>query len=200
MADIDIAEVKNMKVPDLRKHLQDRELSTKGNKAELVERLENALLEQFNPAIEDAAPSTSAEPSSNPVSTETAPSSSPASTTPVETPSPAPASTGVELNSMEKRAQRASRFGIELQKTDEEKLAERSKRFGIVSEETKRQQRKERFGIETEADKLAKRKQRFGGDDQQTTAKRAAPTVDSRLDSPLGLKKNNNTKKRFRNK
>src|SRR3989338_5243643 len=74
MGDIDITEVKNMKVAALRKHLTDMGLNPKGNKPELVERLENTLLELMGsggdisstPSHAPSAPSATPQPASAP--------------------------------------------------------------------------------------------------------------------------------------
>ncbi|MDP2436127.1 MAG: SAP domain-containing protein [archaeon] len=211
MGDIDITEVKNMKVADLRKHLTDMGLNPKGNKPELVERLENILLELMGsggdisstPSHAPSAPSATPKPvSAHPPPPPPSSSSSSSSTpTPLaskaasgEVASSGAGETGEDPVSLEKRAQRANRFNIELQKSETEKLEERSKRFGIVSEEQKSQARKQRFGIVTEEDKLAARSQRFQAGDSSpssfsSSSARKRPdrnAVTSRLDAPLG--------------
>jgi len=161
-----VEDVPSLKVTQLRQELTERGLDSKGRKAVLVERLENALREASSSAttrvndsfqVGEQTSNTSAnQPSESSAHVEAGIATDSASVL------PSVSNTSSNPLSVENKQARAERFGIPLHESEEAKRKRRAERFGIVSEEDRKKARAERFGIVSEDEKKLKRKERFG--------------------------------------
>ncbi|CAM9694690.1 unnamed protein product [Lampetra planeri] len=190
-----------VRLPELRQELSTRGLDTKGNKQELLKRLQSFLLEHGDDGVEEVneeeALGEETEEELSEVTEE--PPAPPELPKPVEKPAVKKVQDVVLTSEAERLQTRAKRFNVEM--NEQAKKAARAARFGIVTTETnkagvvgatklpvdttKLQERAKRFGvnvstvaqkIEVEG-KLKKRKERFG----VVTAAAAVATEDTEI-------------------
>merc|ERR1739838_212231 len=149
-----VLDLTKMKMADLKKELQLRDLKVSGNKQELIQRLQQYLEEHEGAEIEDGGEDEALLAEGNDQMKEKDEKMDEEST-----------------ENLEKELE-----DEELEKTEEEKKAERAKKFGskvadkVVPEEKKKEERTKRFGkssitdhkVEVDTEKLKQRAARFG--------------------------------------
>jgi SAP domain-containing ribonucleoprotein len=173
MSSPSVSDIPNLKVADLKKELQSRGLNTGGLKAELVERLQEAINKESQT---NKQPSTAS--SSNPTPS-AAPAPASVSAPVSNSSSSSHASSSVPLvglldPSLEAKKRRAEKFGTELVISEEEKFRQRAARFGL--EENKRkisQNNQEQKGINKKAKEESAKKE-LSPEEAERLAKRAA--------------------------
>jgi len=171
MSELTVEKVSELKVTELKEHLAARKLDTKGKKAELVSRLEEALKKEkeqkvkagATPVATTPSPKTSAETKkeeqtkTTPTPTTTSAPTGPPTSVSLSTTAPTSASTPAApspsnvqsnqdndrlLTEEEKRQRRAERFKTELSSS-----GHASPLSGAVDDEDKMKQRAARFGV-----------------------------------------------------
>uniref|UniRef100_S4RZZ5 SAP domain containing ribonucleoprotein n=1 Tax=Petromyzon marinus TaxID=7757 RepID=S4RZZ5_PETMA len=199
-----VVDIAKLKLPELRQELSTRGLDTKGNKQELLKRLQSFLLEHGDDGVEEVNEEEALGEETELVQEELSevteePPAPPELPKPVEKPAVKKVQDVVLTSEAERLQTRAKRFNVEM--NEQAKKAARAARFGIVTTETnkavshrmtsvqvdttKLQERAKRFGvnvstvaqkIEVEG-KLKKRKERFG----VVTAAAAVATEDTEI-------------------
>jgi hypothetical protein len=208
-SDLTVADVKKLKVQELRDELSKRNLDTSGLKAALQEKLEKALeaealsieLEE-PPAVEDLPTTTTtatAEASAGGEKTTSAEGQAPKEGAKEATPKDA-----AGLSFEEKKALRAQKFGMEVKKTEEERRQERAKRFNVQSVqgddfEAKKKARQERFGALLSPLKPVARKEKAEKQKNLSAKPKIEKSATTSMVQKLGVdaKKMEERKKRF---
>jgi hypothetical protein len=209
-SDLTVADVKKLKVQELRDELSKRNLDTSGLKAALQEKLEKALeaealsIELEDPsAVEDLPTTTTttitAEASAGGEKITSAEGQAPKEGAKEATPKDA-----AGLSFEEKKALRAQKFGIEVKKTEGERRQERAKRFNVQSVqgddfEAKKKARQERFGALLSPLKPVARKEKAEKQKNLSAKPKIEKSATTSMVQKLGVdaKKMEERKKRF---
>ncbi|XP_013404173.1 SAP domain-containing ribonucleoprotein [Lingula anatina] len=177
MADsaLTLDDLQGMKVADLKTHLKNLGLPVSGNKADLVQRLQehfaSANEDLLNDDLDDVL---TEDPPPKPAAQPTTATKKPVTVKPLQEKRQSVTLTNNAIGGGGDHVTKVSGM------TDAERLAERAKKFGVVSEEAKKKLRAEKFGLPVPADtktktsgnittapaadleKLKKRAERFG--------------------------------------